>query len=62
MFQIEHPTDFLSRVEADRRRIERRAQLLRALRGAAPPFSETTERELRAVMREQLEASVPGSR
>lgn len=56
MFQIEHPTDYLSRVERERRLIERRAQLLRALRGATPPFSEATERELRSVMQQQLEA------
>jgi hypothetical protein len=32
------------------------------LRGAAPPFGEATERELRAVMREQLQAQTHGSR
>jgi hypothetical protein len=41
--------------------MERRAQLLRALRGATPPFSDATERELRSVMRRQLEAQT-GSR
>jgi hypothetical protein len=62
MFQIEHPTDYLFRVEAEQRRSERRASLLRALRGSVPPFGEATERELRAVMREQLEALPLGSR
>jgi hypothetical protein len=62
MFQIEHPTDYLSRVEAERRLIERRASLLRALRGSVPPFSEATERELRAVMRDQLQAQTDGGR
>jgi hypothetical protein len=62
MFQIEHPTDYLSRIDAERRRLERRAALIRALRGAAPPFGETTERELRALMREELEALAYGSR
>jgi hypothetical protein len=62
MFSIEHPDDYLTRIEDERRRIERRASLLRALRGATPPFSETTERELRAVMREQLRAIPHGSR
>lgn len=62
MFQIEHPTDFLSRTEQERERIERRARLLRALRGATPPFSEATDRELRIVMREQLEAQTEGGR
>ena len=62
MFQIEHPTDYLSRLEDERRLMERRAQLVRALRGATPPFSESTERELRTVMRRQLEARAHGSR
>lgn len=62
MFMIEHPTDYLSRIDDERRRMERRAALLRALRGATPPFSQATERELRAVMREQLEAMAHGSR
>ena len=62
MFQIEHPTDFLSRTAQERERIERRARLLRALRGAAPPFSEATERELRSLMREQLQAQTDGGR
>jgi hypothetical protein len=62
MFQIEHPTDYLSRIEDERRLMERRAQLVRALRGATPPFSDATERELRSVMRRQLEAQTEGSR
>ena len=62
MFQIEHPTDYLSRTEQERELIERRARLLRALRGATPPFSEATERDLRAVMREQLAAQTEGGR
>ena len=61
MFQIEHPTDYLNRMEADRTRVERRNQLIRALRGATPPFNEATEAELRQVMREQLRAQTePG--
>jgi hypothetical protein len=56
MFQIEHPADYLNRVEDERARLERRARLLRALRGTVPPFNEAHERELRAVMREQLKA------
>jgi len=56
MFQIEHPTDYLNRVEAERDRIDRRNRLMRALRGSIPPFSQTTEQELRRVMREQLHA------
>ena len=40
---------------------EERNRLQRALRGSTPPFSEATERELRAVMRDQLRASTePG--
>ena len=62
MFQIEHPTDYLSRIEDERRLMERRAQLLRALRGATPPFSDATERELRTVMQRQLETHAHGSR
>lgn len=61
MFQIEHPTDYLDRMASERKRIERRNQLIRALRGATPPFSEATEAELRSVMREQLQAQTePG--
>ena len=56
MFQIEHPSDYLNRVEAERDRIDRRNRLMRALRGSTPPFSQTTEQELRRVMREQLHA------
>jgi hypothetical protein len=62
MFNIEHPTDYLSRLDDERRLIERRSALVRALRGATPPFGEATERELRSVMREQLEALASGSR
>jgi hypothetical protein len=54
MFNIEHPDDYLSRVTEERERQERRARLLRALRGSTPPFSGTTEQELRQLMREQL--------
>jgi len=61
MFQIEHPTDYLNRIEAERTRIERRNRLIRALRGSTPPFSGATEEELRSVMREQLRAQAdPG--
>lgn len=56
MFLIEHPDDYLNRIEVERQRIERRNTLIRALRGASPPFSTATERQLRAVMRDQLRA------
>jgi hypothetical protein len=56
MFLIEHPDDYLDRVESERKRIESRDRLIRALRGSIPPFGEATERELRTVMRKQLEA------
>jgi len=62
MFQIEHPTDYLNRVEAERDRIDRRNRLLRALRGSTPPFSQGTEEELRRVMREQLRAQTDAGR
>ena len=54
MFWIEHHKDFLDRMEADRQRVERRNQLVRALRGSTPPFSDAAEAQLREVMREQL--------
>ncbi|HEY7451143.1 MAG TPA: hypothetical protein VIA02_01325 [Candidatus Limnocylindria bacterium] len=61
MFNIEHPDDYLDRVDADRGRIEERNRLMRALRGSTPPFDAATERELRDVMRRQLQAqSEPG--
>jgi hypothetical protein len=56
MFNIEHPDDYLDRVDADRRRIEERNRLMRALRGSTPPFDAATERQLRDVMRRQLRA------
>ena len=62
MFQIEHPTDYLNRVEAERDRIDRRNRLTRALRGSTPPFSQTTEGELRRVMHEQLHAQTEAGR
>jgi hypothetical protein len=62
MFYIEHPTDYLTRTAQERERIERRARLLRALRGNTPPFSEATERELRSLMREQLKAQTDSVR
>jgi hypothetical protein len=62
MFQIEHPTDYLNRIEAERDRIDRRNRLLRALRGSTPPFSRATEQELRRVMREQLQAQTEAGR
>ena len=54
MFWIEHHKDYLDRLEAERKLVERRNELVRALRGSTPPFSEATEAELREVMREQL--------
>lgn len=54
MFFIEHPDDYLSRITQERERQERRGRLLRALRGSTPPFSDSTERELRSLMHEQL--------
>jgi hypothetical protein len=62
MFQIEHPTDHMNRIEAERERIDRRNRLLRALRGSTPPFSQTTEQELRRVMREELHAQTEAGR
>ncbi|MEX0629367.1 MAG: hypothetical protein WEE67_02910 [Chloroflexota bacterium] len=62
MFQVEHPTDYLNRIEAERERIDRRNRLLRALRGSTPPFSRATEQELRRVMREQLHAQTEAGR
>jgi hypothetical protein len=62
MFNIEHPDDYLSRVTQERERQERRARLLRALRGSTPPFSEATERELRTLMQEQLQTQTEHSR
>jgi len=62
MFQIEHPDDFLLRFDQDRRRMEERNRLLRALRGSAPPFSEATEAQLRSVMRDQLHAQTEAGR
>jgi hypothetical protein len=62
MFQIEHPDDFLFRFDQDRRRIEERNRLMRALRGSAPPFSEATEARLRLVMRDQLHAQTEAGR
>jgi hypothetical protein len=62
MFQFEHPTDYLNRVEAERERIGRRNRLIRALRGSTPPFSQATEQELRRVMTEQLHAQTEAGR
>lgn len=62
MFQIEHPDDFLLRFDQDRRRIEERNRLMRALRGSAPPFSQATEQELRRLMRDQLHAQTEAGR
>ena len=62
MFQIEHPTDYLNRIEAERDRIDRRNRLTRALRGSTPPFSQTTEGALRRVMHEQLHAQTEAGR
>jgi len=62
MFQIEHPDDFLLRFDQDRRRIEERNRLIRALRGSTPPFSQAAEQALRRVMREQLHAQTEAGR
>ena len=62
MFQIEHPTDYLNRVNDERTRIEKRNQLLRALRGSTPPFSGATEEQLTRVMRDQLQAQTDSGR
>ncbi|MGH2463496.1 MAG: hypothetical protein ACRDFZ_07740 [Candidatus Limnocylindria bacterium] len=62
MFQIEHPTHYLNRVEAERDRIDRRNRLIRALRGSTPPFGQTTEQDLRRVMREELHAQTEAGR
>jgi hypothetical protein len=62
MFHIEHPTDYLNRIEAERDRIDRRNRLTRALRGSTPPFSQASEQELRRVMHEQLHAQTEAGR
>jgi len=54
MFLIEHPDDYLNRIKDERDRAERRDRIVRALRGSTPPFGSATEKQLRAVMREQL--------
>lgn len=51
MFQFEHPDDYIERQADERARRDRRNELIRALRGAVPPFSEETERKLSASMR-----------
>jgi hypothetical protein len=56
MFWVEHPDDYLSRIDDERELIARRNRLVRALRGSTPPFDGATERELRSVIREQLRA------
>ncbi len=54
MFWVEHPDDYLNRIDDERERAERRERLMRALRGSTPPFDSATEKQLRGVMREQL--------
>ncbi len=54
MFWVEHPDDYLNRIDYERDLILRRNRLIRALRGSTPPFDSTTENQLRAVMQEQM--------
>ena len=51
MFQFEHPEEYIVRQAEERARRDRRNELIRALHGAVPPFSEETERKLSASMR-----------
>ena len=61
MFLVEHPDDYLNRINDERDRTERRNRPVRALRGSTPPFGSVTEKELRTVMREQLRTrTAPG--
>ncbi len=62
MFWVEHTDDYLNRIGDERERAERRNRLLRALRGSTPPFDSATEKQLRAVMREQLRAQTEHGR
>jgi hypothetical protein len=53
MFSLnQHPDDYIARLNEDRARAERQRQLLRALRGATPPFGETHATRLVAAMQE----------
>ena len=62
MFRIEHPDDYLARIEAERELRERRNRLARALRGSIPPFDGEVERELRRVMQESLRTQTEPNR
>jgi hypothetical protein len=49
----QHPDDYLERFHQERERIERRARLLRELRGAVPPFDGPSQRRLEKALGEQ---------
>lgn len=49
----QHPDDYLQRFNQERERIERRARLLRELRGAVPPFDGPSQRRLGDAVKEQ---------
>jgi len=48
----QHPDDYLERFHAERERIERRARLLRELRGVVPPFDGPSRRRLAETLQE----------
>lgn len=52
MILYQHPDDYLKRFHEERGRMERRAQLLRALRGTTPPFDGPTQKRLEQVLPE----------
>jgi hypothetical protein len=62
MFWVEHPDDYLNRIDYEEELMLRRNRLVRALRGSTPPFDSATEQQLRAVMREQLRTRTEPSR
>jgi hypothetical protein len=62
MFWVEHPDDYLNRIDDERERAERRERLMRGLRGSTPPFDTAIETQLRGVMREQLRTRTEPSR
>ncbi len=49
----QHPDDYLERFHQERERIERRARLLRELRGSVPPFDGPARRRLEETLKEQ---------
>jgi hypothetical protein len=51
-FLFQHPDEFMDRFNAERQRVERIAQLTRAMRGATPPFDATTRQRLQRALAE----------